>query len=119
MQQDTTELEALIAQIDTLHEEAMALEQKFATAIEQVHPRFRKSAKNLLHYLSLRKHDIRSLQESLSQMGLSSLGRAEGHVLASLQAVRHQLCHLRACVPAEKQLAVSFHENVALLEANT
>jgi pyruvate kinase len=119
MQQDTNQLQALIAQIDALHEEAMALEQKFAPAIEQVHPNFRKSAQNLLHYLSLRKHDIRELQESLSHMGLSSLGRAEGHVLASLQAVRHQLCYLTACTPTEKHLAVSFHENAALLEANT
>ena len=119
MQQDTNQIEALIAQIETLHDEAIALEQKFAPAIEQVHPNFRKSAQNLLHYLSLRKHDIRELQESLSRMGLSSLGRAEGHVLASLQAVRHQLCYLRSCTPTDDPLAVSFNENTVLLEANT
>jgi len=119
MQQDTSNLGALITQIDALHEEAMALEQRFTPALEQVHPNFRKSARNLLHYLSLRKHDMRLLQESLSQLGLSSLGRAEGHVLASLQAVRHQLCYLTACAPTEKHLAVSFRENTVLLDANT
>ncbi|MCJ8167289.1 pyruvate kinase [Pontibacter sp. E15-1] len=119
MTKKKSQLEALIAQIDTLHQEAVALEEKFATAIDQVHPTFKKSARNLLHYLSLRKHDIRGLQESLSQLGLSSLGRAEGHVLASLQAVRHQLCHLQDCAPTKRPLAVSFHENVELLDANT
>lgn len=119
MQQEKKQLEDLVAQIDALHEEAVALEEKFSAAIDLVHPNFRKSARNLLHYLSLRKHDIRSLQESLSELGLSSLGRAEGHVLASLQAVRHQLCHLQDCEPTNKPLAVSFHENVELLDANT
>lgn len=119
MLQDIDQIDPLISQIDTLHEEAIALEQKFAPVIEQVHPKFQKSAQNLLHYLSLRKHDIRALQDSLSQMGLSSLGRAEGHVLASLRAVRHQLCYLKDCLPTEEPLAVSFHENRVLLEANT
>lgn len=119
MQQDEKKLEELIVQIDALHEEAVALEQKFAPAVELVHPQFRKSAQNLLHYLSLRKHDIRNLQENLSQLGLSSLGRAEGHVLASLQAVRNQLCLLSACAPVERELAVSFFENSELLEAHT
>ncbi|RDV12995.1 pyruvate kinase [Pontibacter diazotrophicus] len=119
MQQDVKQLEELIEQIDTLHEGAVALEQKFAPAVELVHPEFRKSAQNLLHYLSLRKHDMRNLQENLSQLGLSSLGRAEGHVLASLQAVRNQLCLLSACTPAEKELAVSFFEYSELLETHT
>ncbi|MHA6246965.1 pyruvate kinase [Pontibacter sp. CAU 1760] len=119
MQPAKTKLKQLIKQLDTLHQEATALEQRFEPAIEKVHPTFRKSARNLLHYLSLRKHDIRELQESLAQLGLSSLGRAEGHVQASLQAVRTQLCNLMNCKPTVWPLAVSFHENTELLEANT
>ena len=45
------------------------------------------SAKNLLHYLSLRQHDIRPLQQRLALLGLSSLGRAESCVLPTLHAV--------------------------------
>jgi pyruvate kinase len=44
-------------------------------------------ARNLLHYLALRRRDIRSLQERLAAVGLSSLGRAEPAVLASVEAV--------------------------------
>ncbi len=42
---------------------------------------------NLAAYVSLRRHDLRDLQTRLTQLGLSSLGRSESHVLASLDAV--------------------------------
>ncbi|MGC2279105.1 MAG: hypothetical protein WA603_03760 [Candidatus Acidiferrales bacterium] len=47
----------------------------------------RASAANLLHYLALRRHDIRELQAQLASLGLSSLGRNEPHVMAGLDAV--------------------------------
>jgi pyruvate kinase len=115
----TTHYLDLISQIDMLYEDALALEKKFEEQVKKVHPRFKKSAKNLLHYLALRQHDIRELQESLSLIGLSSLGRAEGHVLASLSAVRGQLCQLAKCTPQHKELAVSFFENRKLLAKHT
>lgn len=45
------------------------------------------SAANLGAYIGLRRRDIRSLQIELAAQGLSSLGRSEGHVLATLDAV--------------------------------
>jgi pyruvate kinase len=45
------------------------------------------SARNLLQYLALRGHDLRELQDPLVALGLSSLGRSEGHVQASVDAV--------------------------------
>ena len=50
------------------------------TAIDAVLPMHRASALNLAHYLSLRRHDVRGLQRELAAIGLSSLGRCEGHV---------------------------------------
>ncbi|RIJ43044.1 pyruvate kinase [Pontibacter oryzae] len=119
MAQERQHYEDLIAQLDQLQHDAEALEKKFAPAIEMVHPNLRKSAKNLLHYLALRQHDIRQLQEQLAQLGLSSLGRAEGHVLASLQAVRRQLCFLATCPVKHYQPDVSFYENRELLSTHT
>ena len=49
--------------------------------------RFAVSAMNLAHYLELRQADLRPLQRRLMALGLSSLGRAESHVLAALDAV--------------------------------
>ncbi|MCX2739567.1 pyruvate kinase [Pontibacter anaerobius] len=119
MPQPQEHYQELIKQLDQLHQDAVALEEKFSPAVEAVHPRFRKSAKNLLHYLALRQHDIRELQEQLAHLGLSSLGRAEGHVLASLQAVRQHLCHMAECTTVPRKLAVSFFENHELLATHT
>ena len=55
--------------------------------IEAAHAGYRASARNLLHYLALRRRDLRPLQHRLAALGLSSLGRAEAHVLPTLDAV--------------------------------
>ena len=56
-------------------------------ALEGVYPDHRDSAENLLHYLALRGSDLRPLQVRLATVGLSSLGRAESHVLPAVDAV--------------------------------
>lgn len=48
---------------------------------------YRWSAANLAAYIALRRHDLRLIQNHLAALGLSSLGRCEGHVLAALTAV--------------------------------
>ena len=55
--------------------------------LQQVHPSYRESARNLIHYLAMRRNDLRELQGELARIGLSSLGRAESHVLASVDKV--------------------------------
>lgn len=55
--------------------------------LDGIDPGYDRSARNLLHYLSLRQHDIRPLQQRLAVLGLSSLGRSESCVLATLNAV--------------------------------
>lgn len=57
-------------------------------------PSFRLGALNLGHYLAFRRQDLRALQRRLMPLGLSSLGRAEGRVLASLDALILALCGL-------------------------
>jgi pyruvate kinase len=52
------------------------------------------TALNLAHYLTLRKRDLRPFQEALTPWGLSSLGRSEAHVLASLDAVLVSIAQL-------------------------
>ena len=81
------QLAALTAQLVALRGGALALEQRFAGELAAVAPQRRDSARNLLHYLGVRHHDIRALQQELSALGLSSLGVLEPHALASLNAV--------------------------------
>ena len=44
-------------------------------------------AQNLAAYLALRRRDLRTLQAALMRWGLSSLGRSESRVIATLDAV--------------------------------
>jgi pyruvate kinase len=47
----------------------------------------RPSAGNFLHYLAMRRHDLRRAQLLLASLGLSSLGRMESHVRSGLESV--------------------------------
>ena len=71
------------------------------------------SRDNLLAYLVLRDHDLQELQVELADLGLSSLGRLEGSVLATLQ---HVMVHVGA-VPPETPLAVPDLKNAHSLLA--
>ena len=73
--------------LERIRSGALILEREFAGAVRRTSPALRASARNLLHYLALRQHDIRALQNDLASLGLSSLGRLEAHTLASLDAV--------------------------------
>jgi pyruvate kinase len=79
--------ESIMAQLWALRKAMLQRESGMQAALEQVLPAHRDSARNLIHYLSLRAVDLRGLQEQLAWLGLSSLGRAESHVLASLDKV--------------------------------
>lgn len=84
---------ALLAELEALRHAVLvtqgALTQRWREHIQT--REFAPSAANLAAYVGLRRHDLRDLQERLAGLGLSSLGRCEGHALASLDAVIHAL----------------------------
>lgn len=96
---------------------------KCQSRLNTVHPNYRRSATNLLHYLALRRRDLRPLQLRLAALGLSSLGRAEAHVLATFDAVLEVLHRLTGCArktPREEpQAAVDFTGGEQLLTKHT
>jgi pyruvate kinase len=83
---DPSQLQALLQDLSLLRSEMLELETSGLAGSAQVHPDHSASARNLMHYLALRRHDIRELQAALAGLGLSSLGRTESHVLNALQA---------------------------------
>jgi pyruvate kinase len=88
--------------VEELRRAALEAEREFATELDATAPSMRESAFNLVHYLAVRRHDPRGLQDELTRLGLSSLGRMEAHVMASLQAVLEVLYALRSKpVPAD------------------
>jgi len=91
---DPATCHALIQQLWALRSAMLASEQRYAAAIQSVGPHQRESARNLVHFLAMRATDLRALQGQLAWLGLSSLGRSESHVLASVDKVLgllHQL----------------------------
>ncbi len=80
-------LPELHAQLCAIRDRLHAAEAAAADQIAAVQPQHRSSARNLVHYVAIRQHDLRPLQVSLSAYGLSSLGRTESEVLSWLLTV--------------------------------
>ena len=81
---------------DALLDEVLALRRAVAAEAAEMldgwHGQIRREAflddaANLAAYLALRRRDLGALQDGLSRLGLSSLGRSEARVLANLDAV--------------------------------
>jgi pyruvate kinase len=81
----------LIDALEQLHSEMRREHLARADDLARVHPIHRHGAANLIDYLVLRRHDVRSLQLALAELGLSSLGRAEEHVITTLERVLDNL----------------------------
>lgn len=84
-------IDELSNQLESICVRAEQLETRFVSELACVQPEFIDSARNLIHYLALRQLDLRDLQKQLTGLGLSSLGRAEQHVMASVRAVQKAL----------------------------
>ena len=80
-------LQQLTGQVQHLCQEVLDYENTRRADIERAAPECRASARNLIHYLAVRQHDLRELQRGLARLGLSSLGRMEANVLPTLNAV--------------------------------
>jgi pyruvate kinase len=114
------ELARLRRELVALREEILKLEARFEPQLKRMPPSTEASARNLVHYLAMRRRDLRGLQESLARQGLSSLGRAESHVLESIEAVLAMLTR-RARRPAARTGArarTDFTIGAALLRRN-
>jgi pyruvate kinase len=89
--------------------------------LDAVHAYYRESARNLLHYLAVRRRDLRPLQLCLAVLALSSLGRAESHVLATVDAVLGVLHRLagRTWRSPPEETGVDFANGQRLLVEHT
>ncbi len=109
----------LLDELEALRAELKQLEQQFAPTLQQVNPVHLASAVNMVHYLGLRRRDMRPLQERLAAAGLSSLGRMESHVLANLDAIIDLLRCALGKHPTDEILPASAATGAAQLEINT
>ncbi|HUI59077.1 MAG TPA: pyruvate kinase, partial [Steroidobacteraceae bacterium] len=89
-----TPLPELARALEVLRKSMLAFEHEHKELLSATSPTYRASARNLLHYLAMRRQDMRVLQTKLATRGLSSLGRAESHALSAVETVLqivHQL----------------------------
>ena len=121
-QLDRAPLQQLSDEIASLCSDMVKLESSLLKRSLTLHEDNRPSARNLAHYLALRRHDIRKLQSQLALLGLSSLGRTEGHVLDAFRTVYQVLTQLLgsdALLPLPAEAAVGMGEGAELLEKHT
>ena len=98
----------------------LQLEVKYAAEIAGVHPVYKKSAANLIHYLAFRSFEIDVLQDRLRETGLPSLTNIEGHVMESLLSIKTILNHLLGQQKVEyKKGVVSSAKSRKILSKNT
>ncbi|HEX6309906.1 MAG TPA: pyruvate kinase [Longimicrobiales bacterium] len=112
-------LDRLALEVQQLRQDLLAGEAEFEDELARVHPDNRASARNLVHYLALRRHDVRALQLRLARVGLSSLGRSESHVLVTVDRVLAMLALARGGEPAEVEPPpVGFRQGERILARN-
>jgi pyruvate kinase len=115
-------LKLVLTELLSLRAEMVADAARSAARLELVHPSYRDSARNLIHYLALRRRDIRPLQRQLTALGLSSIGRAESHVLATVDAIL-EILHQLTGTPRQPSLpepeVLSFSAGSRLLAEHT
>lgn len=96
-----TRAQRLIPLVRELYDHACTYEAEHASELQAIQLAMQNSARNFLHYLALRQHDLRLLQMELSGLGLSSLGRLEAHTLVALEAVLVALHRLADLLPPQ------------------
>lgn len=101
------QLASLAAELRAIRAEMLALEEQGLSRSTPLHPAQAASARNLLHYLALRRRDVRPVQDQLARLGLSSLGRCEAAALTNLDAVLDVLDRLQGGPPRPRGIGVA------------
>ncbi|AKK28355.1 pyruvate kinase [Mycobacterium sp. EPa45] len=119
MSTDAQQLAQLQSDVDALLAQLADAELKWQPWTDPVADENRCSATNLVHYWALRQVDLRNVQQQLAELGLSSLGRSEAHVQATLRLVSAAIAALRGqgWTPSD-EVCVEIPEGTRLLERN-
>ncbi len=118
---DATKASELAEKIEDIIRDLIDFEIKYTARINRLHHAYETSARNLLHYVALKRHDLTPIRKTLSGFGLSSLGKSESHVMTSLISVLNVLNRLvdrpiRFRAPYARQ--VTHEQGYSLLEAH-
>lgn len=113
-------LRALDQQLDRILEKVNKMESQYAEALYMVHPIYRKSAQNLIHYLAVRSFDVDDFEEELIHLGFTGLSGSEEHVMRAilnLKQLINSLLNKKESIPLQGVLSIEKGDK--LLKKNT
>ena len=108
-------------QLDEILLKLHHFQEHYSTIINSVHPNYRLSAKNLVHYLALRTFNSDSLQRKLTAAGLPNSSGSDAHIeysLFSLKIIINSLLTNKAIFTKEDILEPHDAEELILTNAN-
>lgn len=111
-------LDELYARLQHLLVEIERAEHSEHARLERIRPEHVESARNLIHYIAVRRQELRPLQRSLSAYGLSTLGKIESMVRSWLLTVIATVDALRSDAP-RRSIWGPLETGSALLARNT
>lgn len=120
MKNKPEQLISIESQLDEILDKSKELEERYAVELFRVHPLYRKSAGNLIHYLAFRSFDVDILQEKLREIGLPSLSNVEAYVMRSLYGIKMLISNQmgKTDIPDKKGM-ISYKKGRKLLTKNT
>ena len=74
---DTTKLKEINVELEIILETIPKFEERYQDLIDNVHPNYRLSARNLIHYLALGSCDMDQLQKKLRDLDFSNTMNSE------------------------------------------
>ena len=78
---DKQDIHDLIQELEKMRTAMREAEESATSFLETLHANYQESGRNLVHYLTLRRFELRPIQESLSALGISSIGHSERYTL--------------------------------------
>lgn len=81
-------LQEIVEALNSIIEKMYEFENKYRSQINNVHPNYSYSAKNLVHYLAMRSFNINVFQENLEDIGLPVTLESQNNILFSLLNLR-------------------------------
>jgi pyruvate kinase len=113
-------IQRLAIEIENILKKVHSDQIEYKSLIKEIDQNHRKSATNLINYLSMRSFDLRDLQRRLGYLGMSRLARAEAHTEASIKTTLYYLKMLLGeWHPIPNKYTISIKKSEKLLIKNT
>ena len=77
-------LQELVVALDSVIDKISEFEHRYKSQLNNVHPNYSQSAKNLVDYLAMRSFNINIFQEKLEEIGLPSVLESQNNILYGL-----------------------------------